>query len=82
MGITRKDDKTTDTLVDIVEPTPLRYSGRRKKARESLTLQPAVDPRHAKRTISVSLSARLTMGVGPKKPMPTAVVDAHANDVQ
>eukprot|EP00957_Ditylum_brightwellii_P132082 10070479-Ditylum_brightwellii.AAC.1 len=67
MGITRKDDETTDTLVDMVEPTPLRRSGGRKKVGESLTLQPAVDPRHAKRTTSASLSAHPNHGRGNQK---------------
>eukprot|EP00957_Ditylum_brightwellii_P127205 9699185-Ditylum_brightwellii.AAC.1 len=67
MGITWKDDKTTGTLVDLLEPTPPRRSGRRKKARDFFTLQPAVDPRQAKRTTPAALSARPNHGRGTQK---------------
>eukprot|EP00957_Ditylum_brightwellii_P095470 7271816-Ditylum_brightwellii.AAC.1 len=64
MGITWKEGKTADTLMDIVEPTPPRRSGRRKKARDFLTLQSAVDPRHAKRTNLASLNKHPNHGRG------------------
>eukprot|EP00957_Ditylum_brightwellii_P123979 9450578-Ditylum_brightwellii.AAC.1 len=67
MGIIWKDDKTADTLVDIVEPTPPRRLGKRKKARDFLTSQPTVDPRHAKHTILAALSARPNHGRGTQK---------------
>eukprot|EP00957_Ditylum_brightwellii_P195789 14916738-Ditylum_brightwellii.AAC.2 len=67
MGIIWKDDKTVDTTVDTVEPTPPRHSGRRKKARDFFTSQPAVDPRHAKRTTPAASSARPNHGRGTQK---------------